>query len=223
MLQPKSEKFVRSTTQNNYFRLSIKAFLLDTTDVQKVWARQTENAVQIQCDFISCSDAQGCMVVLVGDAVNTTVNVSRCELCDFGVLNLTTTNSSSCYHAVFAFDIELNGSVGTLAIDGEFTSGNGVGACHQKSSSGEHCMTNWKLNNRIWCNFLSLCCRYRWSHFKASILFWSTLLVSTSCHCCYVKITIIMFVPIIAIKFLPLIWMYWNVCGYVTSCFVRTQ
>ena len=65
--------------------------------------------------FISGSDAEGCLVVLVGDFNNHT-------------LNLTRTNSSaitrvkyhvSCYKEVIGFNIEGDGSVGTLAIPGK--------------------------------------------------------------------------------------------------------
>ena len=108
----------------------------DTTDVQKVSARQIGNTVQVQCDFISSSDAKGCMVVLVGVTTNTTVNVNRCDICNSGVLKLMA-HSLSCYRKVFALDIEVDGSVGSLAIYGELTSDDKVRSCKQQLSSGE--------------------------------------------------------------------------------------
>ena len=58
------------------------------------------------------------MVVLVGDTINTTVNVTRCGTSSCSVMTLHS-QSLSCYFEVFAFDIESDGSVGTLAISGE--------------------------------------------------------------------------------------------------------
>ena len=117
----------------------------DTTDVREVQAKQMDNDIKVQCNFISCSDAQGCMVVLVGDTVNTTVNVSRCGTCSYATQSLDS-HSISCYHEVFAFDIESDGSVGALAIAGEVinkptSSKNAIVSCAQNFHSGESFMT----------------------------------------------------------------------------------
>ena len=66
----------------------------------------------VQCDFISGSNAQGCMVVLVGEVNNITVNVTRNNPCTTLTVNVT----KNCYDKVFGFDIESDGSVGTLAV-----------------------------------------------------------------------------------------------------------
>ena len=72
---------------------------------------ETENTVLVYCDFISGSNAEGCMVILVGEVNNVTANIER----NFSKLfNFTL----SCYHEIFAFDIESDGSVGELAISG---------------------------------------------------------------------------------------------------------
>ena len=94
----------------------------DTTDVQRVTAKvvsrdfANDNAVvTVQCDFITNSDAQGCMVVLVGEFNNITANITRdatsgCLVIE-NVLNET-------FHKVFGFDIESGGSVSSVAVPG---------------------------------------------------------------------------------------------------------
>ena len=69
------------------------------------------------CDFIPDSDAQGCMVVLLGESENTTVNLTRDDKCTIIILPLTTFLNDA-----FGFDIESDGSVGTLAIPGTIIS-----------------------------------------------------------------------------------------------------
>ena len=76
------------------------------------------NAVVVQCDFITGSNAQGCMVVLVGEFDNITANLSNLE--ENGSKVLTISHPLSCYYEIFAFDIESDGSVGTLAVPGVF-------------------------------------------------------------------------------------------------------
>ena len=112
----------------------------DTTDVQQVQAKQKNNDVEVQCNFIYDSDARGCMVVLVGDSVNTTVNLTRCGTNSCSALTLHS-QSLSCYFEVFAFDIESDGSVGALAISGVLvdkpSSKMAVISCAQHFPSGE--------------------------------------------------------------------------------------
>ena len=83
-----------------------------TTDVQNVTATliETMNGFVVQCDFITGSNAQGCLVVLVGEFDNVTANLS--------ILKQNISYSLSCYHVIYAFDIESDGSVGTLAVPG---------------------------------------------------------------------------------------------------------
>ena len=59
----------------------------DTTDVQRVVAVQTDSdIITVQCDFITGSDAEGCMVVLVcDDGYNTTAMLSSTECKTLGV------------------------------------------------------------------------------------------------------------------------------------------
>ena len=71
----------------------------------------------VQCDFIPGSDAQGCMVVLVGNSDNTTVNLTRTgallTACQIEHLPITMTPIN-----VFGYDIEFDGSVGTQQVPG---------------------------------------------------------------------------------------------------------
>ena len=69
----------------------------------------------VQCDFITGSNAQGCKVVLVGELRNTTANLTRNNSCVTLTVN---TTQQQCYNNVFGFDIESDGSVGTLAVSG---------------------------------------------------------------------------------------------------------
>ena len=93
----------------------------DTTDVQDVRVGLTvestsapESTITVYCDYIANSDAQGCMVVLVSEFNNVTVNLTRiggCSMKNFPGLDKKIT-------AVFGFDIEKDGSIGTVAIPG---------------------------------------------------------------------------------------------------------
>ena len=96
----------------------------DTTDVQGVTATAMEanNSFMVRCDFIPSSDAQGCLVVLLGVHDNITVEVERNSS-----LVLNVSHPLSCYNAVFAFDIESDGSVESQAISGEIRLGQHVG------------------------------------------------------------------------------------------------
>ena len=82
-------------------------------------------------------------MILAGDTINTTVNVTRCSTRSCSVLTLHS-HSLSCYSEVLAFDIESDGSVGTLAISGELMdkpiSNMAVVSCAHNFPSGEHCM-----------------------------------------------------------------------------------
>ena len=109
-------------------------FQSDTTDIQDVIAVSTENSSFIvQCVFVSGSTARGCMVVLVGQSDNTTVNLTREGLCATGVTS-TITNIS--FLIIIGYDIESDGTLGTLAIEGEFS--NESLSCTENLKGGEH-------------------------------------------------------------------------------------
>ena len=95
------------------------------------------NTFRVQCDFILGSDAQGCMVVLVGELVNTTVNISKS-------LSLEIVNAAysvSCYKKVLAFDIEGDGQIGALAVPGKLSGNFNVNTkCSPSSRTSGHGM-----------------------------------------------------------------------------------
>ena len=76
--------------------------------------KEEDNVFIVQCDFITGSNAQGCMVVLVGELGNITANLTRINPC----VTMTMNTTQNCYDNVFGFDIESDGSVGTLAVSG---------------------------------------------------------------------------------------------------------
>ena len=94
----------------------------ETTDVQvvKVTLIEGANASTIQCEFIAGSDATGCMVVLIGFVayhVNLTMNINTCR--NSAITTITLEHPPSSYTGVEAFDIESDGSVGSLAVPGQ--------------------------------------------------------------------------------------------------------
>ena len=107
-------------TQGSFDLFCLLLSLIDTTDVQSVRVAETHRAdsVTIQCRFVSGSDAEGCMVVLVGELSNTTVSMTRKGSDRESLIVHTLMLPLSCYHLVFALDIEADGSVGTLPVPG---------------------------------------------------------------------------------------------------------
>ena len=74
----------------------------------------------VQCDFVNGSTAVGCMVVLVGQSDNITVNLTREGLNTSGRISRDLLQTT-CITKVFGYDIESDGTVGTLAIEGELS------------------------------------------------------------------------------------------------------
>ena len=104
----------------------------DTTDVQSINAIHDENrdVIILQCDFILGTVAQGCMVVLVGESKNITVNLTRFfnTACSMETFELPTTDIIY----VFGYDIENDGSIGTFAIPGKLNGSQSM-VCMQPS------------------------------------------------------------------------------------------
>ena len=92
---------------------------VDTTDVQKVSAVALDGQYSfiVECEFIPGTDAQGCLVILVGELDNVTVNLIRSSSNKVGTVEVA--NSPSSYFKVVAFDVEHDGSVATLSIPGD--------------------------------------------------------------------------------------------------------
>ena len=100
---------------------------IDTTDVQLVTVifDKTSNGFLVQCDFIPGSEAQGCMVVLVGDSDNTTVNLTRSNTVAMEFINVTCPPMD--YIRVVGYDIESdNKSVSPLAVHGKLFFNNSI-------------------------------------------------------------------------------------------------
>ena len=97
----------------------------DTTDVQNVTVYEVEgsNSVTVHCNFISGSDALGCVVILVGEVTNTTVMVDREDNTGVGVASTEQLPLPlGCYRDVMAFDVEADGSNGTFPVPGALPS-----------------------------------------------------------------------------------------------------
>lgn len=80
-------------------------------------AQSNPYAFNIECGFISGSNARGCMVMLLSEVDNTTVNLTMDQNAIFN-----TVYSVSCYNTVIAFDIEQDGSIGTIQVPGDIVS-----------------------------------------------------------------------------------------------------
>ena len=76
------------------------------------------NASTIRCEFITSSDATGCMVMLISENNEYQHNLTRGNQ-SVAVLSVTLEHSPSCYTGVEAFDIKSYGSVRSLAIPGQ--------------------------------------------------------------------------------------------------------
>ena len=93
-----------------YFRLFINFVLYagvsDLQDVTLMAVGESRSIVDIQCLFISGSDAVGCKVVVVSDHQginNETINLTRNNTSAHGQLNLT--HKAYCYHRLLAHTI----------------------------------------------------------------------------------------------------------------------
>ena len=92
---------------------------IDTTDVQNISTvgLDDQRSFIIECEFISGSDAQGCLVVLVGELDNITTILTRTRTNNVGTVEVA--HSPSPYFKVLAFDVEQDGLIGTVAIQGD--------------------------------------------------------------------------------------------------------
>ena len=114
-------------------------------------ARECNNTLTVGCSFISGSNAQGCMVVLVGEMENITVNLTRDGPSSVETVN--TTFSFADFTQVVGFDIEYNGSVGTLAVQGKLLLNDSV-TCMPKEREKD------LFSSESSCMMLSQCHKY---------------------------------------------------------------
>ena len=96
--------------------------ITDTSDVQNVKIEVLSDAktIRLQCNFIAGSNTRGCMVVLVGELNNITLNLTKDNEEASTMKILSPTESFKCYYStgMVAYDIESDGAVGTLAVPG---------------------------------------------------------------------------------------------------------
>ena len=122
-------------------RIPIPFSHADTSDVQmvKVTLIEGANASTIQCEFITGSNATGCMVVLTGiEAYH--VNLTRNPSTNLTTSTVTLEHPPSCYTRVEAFDIESDGLVGSLAVPGQLNIVHSQSTCIPPSSGNNTAM-----------------------------------------------------------------------------------
>ena len=111
-----------------------------TSDVEFLSAKfVAKNTLIIRCYLINGSDAQGCRVVFVSDLPNIENMTkefysSQTERVVQGHLNISL-DQVSCYHQMFAYDIELDFTISNLAIEGNLTLTDGE-VCFGSRSKG---------------------------------------------------------------------------------------
>lgn len=95
----------------------------DSTDVQGVTVTLIDgvNTSTILCDFITGSNAAGCMVVLTNEELGLEeyYNLTKSASANCSILTITLEHLPSQYNRVRAYDIECDGSIGSLAVPGQ--------------------------------------------------------------------------------------------------------
>lgn len=99
------------------------------------------DGIRVQCTFVRGSNAQGCMVTLVDDNDGVSLNLTRSKasLCIEAEFKLPGIVSD--YGAVWGYDIEDDGSVGSVAVPGTIAHENISTACEPTAgglSPGEY-------------------------------------------------------------------------------------
>ena len=82
----------------------------------EVSTRETISEIMVFCAFIPGSDAQGCAVELTGHIDNITMNLTLESESSEAITLYELPHPLYCYHQAHAFDIEADGSVGTLPV-----------------------------------------------------------------------------------------------------------
>ena len=95
-------------------------FFLVTTDIRAVNSTMRGSVIELQCHFISGSDATGCLVSLKSNCSG----VANLEDIRFSRNGTTATRqlsilrNVSCYRQVVAYTIDINNTISTLSIEG---------------------------------------------------------------------------------------------------------
>jgi hypothetical protein len=82
--------------------------------------QDSSQEASIQCEFIVRSKATGCMVVLTSEQGREEYRLTRNTSSNLAILQVTLRHVISSYLEVEAFDIELDGSIGSVAVPGMF-------------------------------------------------------------------------------------------------------
>ena len=132
----------------------------DTTDVRRVRVQEMANTdtstVMIQCEFITGSDARGCLVVLMGGLFNTTVMLTKGESDRESVIIYMLSLPLTCYNDVFALDIESDESIGTLLVPGVIVMNfnpNSTMMCSPKIDETQSTLSKFMHDITIYTNF----------------------------------------------------------------------
>ena len=72
----------------------------------------------IQCEFIVGSKATGCMVVLTREQGQEEYRLTRNTITNSAIRRVTLRHVASSYVDVKAFDVEIDGSIGSVAVPG---------------------------------------------------------------------------------------------------------
>jgi hypothetical protein len=129
----------------------------DTTDVQRAVVTLKEFEINVTCHFFTGSDALGCMVILIGQFSNHTMKLMK-RSADNNITEHTEelkleANSLSCYDRIVAFDIESDGSVGTLPVPGHLMSA----AVHLERTKDGPCRANEGSTITVGTSGMTLC------------------------------------------------------------------
>lgn len=126
----------------------------------------------VQCHFITGSNALGCMVVLVSESTSIFFILERNNPCKVEALN--TTDPMSSFYAVYAYDIESDGTSGTLPIPGQLirtSSENFTSTCLSSVPTGDSVLIVnfddcnqvqnvaklWKPRRKLFCIYSAFC------------------------------------------------------------------
>ena len=93
----------------------------DTTDVQNVTVTLIDrhgNTSEVQCDFITGSEAIGCKVVIKSAYGSESHLLIRNTSTNLATLTVTLKHPLRCYVEVEAFDVESDDSIGSVAVPG---------------------------------------------------------------------------------------------------------
>ena len=111
ILHPSSPKSVNNLLIHDLY-FGVLDFLVSvTSDVQAVTATVVGQSINIRCLFIAGSDRTGCIVLLVSNCSTVDdININLTRNRRVASRNLTLGHNTLCFHQLFAYDIDVNGT-----------------------------------------------------------------------------------------------------------------